>query len=203
MAGEEDPEVMGVAQSQAERLVGLISEREGLEQPEVEWVDGSGGRVRRTRAGGVRLVLGRGILDDVEDARFTIAHELGHVARGHVERRTTYWTFGLLAGSAGAVLLALAAAGMAWRGVDGLGLLGFAPVMIVIAHRPLVRHLVQPRELEADDFAAEQQCPLSGRLAGRYQAARTSDDRLLNWAYPTHPPWSVRAARQQLGGSAQ
>ena len=191
-----------VAQSQAERLVRLISAREGLEQPRVEWVDGSGGRVHRTRAGGLRLVLGRGILDDVEDARFTIAHELGHVARGHVERRTTYWTFGLLAGSAGAVLLVLAVTGVTMRGVDGLALLGFAPMTIVIAHRPLVRYLVQPRELEADDFAAKQQCQLSGRLAERYQAARTRDDRLLNWVYPTHPSWSTRAARQ-LGGSAQ
>lgn len=147
-------------------------------------------------------MLGRGILDDVEDARFTIAHELGHVARGHVERRTTYWTFGLLAGSAGVVLLVLAVTGVTTRGVDGLALLGFAPMTIVIAHRPLVRYLVQPRELEADDFAAKQQCTLSGRLAERYQAARTRDDRLLNWVYPTHPSWSTRAARQ-MGGSAQ
>lgn len=185
-----------VTQGQAEDLVRRIAARAGLaEPPHVEWVAGHSGRVRPTKTG-IRLVLGREILADEEDARFTIAHELGHVVRGHLDRCTVRRTWAWLAGTAGAVLLSMTIAGLTMWGVDGVALAGVAPLAIVLIHRPLIRHIVQPQELEADDFAAQQQCPLSARLAERYHEGIPKEAWWLGWAYPTHPSWSTRAARQ-------
>jgi Zn-dependent protease with chaperone function len=183
-----------VTQDQAEDLVHLIAARAGLaESPQLEWVAGISGRVRLTRKG-IRLSLGREILADEEDARFTIAHELGHIVRGHCDRRTARRTFAWLAGTAGAVFLSLIAAGLTLRGVRGLALVGFGPLLVILIHRPLIRRIVQPQELEADDFAAQQQCPLTVRLAERYQESDRKEARLLSWAYPTHPSWATRGS---------
>jgi Zn-dependent protease with chaperone function len=189
-----------VTQDQAEDLVHLIAARAGLAaSPHIEWVAGVSGRVRLTRKG-IRLFLGREILADEEDARFTIAHELGHIARGHVDRRTVLRTFACLAGAAGVVFLSLITTGRIIWGAHDFGMAGFAPLLIVLIHRPLIRRIVQPRELEADDFATQQQCPLTTRLAERYQERDGKEQakgpaRLYRWAYPTHPSWATRASR--------
>lgn len=191
-----------VTQDQAEDLVRLIVARAGLaESPQLEWVAGFSGRVRLSRKG-IRLFLGREILADEEDTRFTIAHEIGHIVAGHCDWRTARRSFAWLAGTAGAVFLSLAAAGLIMRGARGLSLVGFGPLLVILIQRPLIRRIVQPRELEADAFAAQQQCPLTARLAERYQerdrkeARLGKEARLLSWAYPTHPAWATRAARQ-------
>jgi len=178
-----------VTQDQAEDLVHLIAARAGLaEPPHVKWVAGVSGWVRPTRKG-IRLSLGREILADEEDTRFTIAHEIGHIVRGHTDWRTVRRSFAWLA-----------AIGLIMRGPRGLALEGFGPALAILVQRPLIRRIKQPQELEADDFAAQQQCPLTARLVERYQENDCKETagtaRLLSWAYPTHPSWEARASRQ-------
>ena len=191
-----------VTQDQAEDLVRLIVARAGLaESPHVEWAAGTGGSVRRSRTG-IRLSLGREILDDEEDMRFTIAHELGHIVAGHSELRTAIRTLAWLAVAIPAALLSLIAAGLTLWGTHGRrALVKFAPLLIILINRLLIRRMLQPRELEADDFATQQQCPLTARLAERYQERDRMEKapgpaRLARWAYPTHPSWAARASRQ-------
>ena len=182
-----------MTESDIEQLVDQLARQAGRPTPTIRWVPGKVGQASRRRGRDV-LTLGRGILDDDEDARFTAAHEMGHVLLGHTEARNGIRTAVVYVGSA-AVLMALgAAAGRWWLGIDPLSsIMMFMPLWLLI-QPGILRRLKQPQERDADAYAASHGAPLTPALAARYAARQTRFDRLTARLFPIHPPWLERAA---------
>lgn len=175
-----------LAAGEVEELVRRLSRRWSLPAPAVEW---AAGHSRGEMSGdGSRLLLGTGLLADPESARFTVAHELGHLALGHVGARRRV---------AARILLRRLAPVAA---VAALWLLLPAPALAVlpVAAFPLLAPwLRRGEEAAADAWAAAAGFPLTPGLAARYRAAEGGDP--AGWS-ATHPSWRARCAGPRRRG---
>ena len=182
-----------MTEADIEQLVDQLARQAGRPSPAVRWIPGKGGQANRRRGQDV-LTLGRGILDDTEDARFTAAHEMGHVLLGHTQARNAIRTAVVYIGSAALAMALGAAASRWWLGIDPLsGVMMLMPLWLLI-QPGILRRLKQPQEREADTYAAAHGAPLTLALAARYTARQTRTDRLTARLFPIHPPWPERAA---------
>lgn len=170
--------------------------RVGCAVPQVNWVPGRSG-LAACRDGQPVLDLGYGLLTDVEDARCTAGHELGHVALGHLE--TGRQKIVKLLGPASLCLVAVSAAGGALLHSPIAFVWGL--VAAIIALRVATAVCKHAQEIAADRFAAELGVPLTPRLARRYEAQRrersgTALERfgalILRTVLRSHPSWQHR-----------
>lgn len=182
-----------VTEAQVEDYLAQLCQREGRPAPTVTWVDGGGSQIRTGRRN--QLQLDRRILECRDDAQFTAAHELGHIALGHTTGRRNGRMIGVYVGT---LILAMAAA--VWLAVTFLSdaWIAVALVLGAMAWLPLQRQLSlrikQPMEHAADLYAARAGAPLTPELVQRYEAERTPTSRFLSYVFPLHPSWTERAA---------
>lgn len=159
----------------------------------VEWVPGCGGAVEGG-SGGWRVQLGADMLGDTATARFVAAHEVGHLALGHVGRKTLPVLAAVLTGLMVACLAAGSVLGCLWAGTPGasVGLGGAGWVGLLLIRQVWVvwsRHT----ELAADQFAHANGCPLTPAVARRLRRAEPSVA-LVDRLFPSHPSWARRLA---------
>ena len=183
---------MIATEAEVEGFLHMLSEREGRSTPAVTWVDGGGSQVRPGRRN--HLELDRRILSDRADARFTAAHEFGHIVLGHTSARRLAALIALYVGTLVAVMvvatwLLYAPTGAFWLLPVGFVVGGVAWLPI---QRQLSLRLKQPMEHAADLFAARVGGPLTKDLVARYEAERTGTGRLLSYVFPLHPSWAER-----------
>lgn len=186
---------MPVSEAEVEALIVGLSAAAGQPAPTVSWID-KGGSHASVRPGRRNLiVLNRRILNDRDDARFTAAHELGHLVLGHNTGRRN----GRLAGIyVGTLIIAIGLATAAMLVTIGSTWVSLAPVLGWLLWLPLQRQLSvrlkQPAEVAADLYAARAGAPLTTTLVERYEAEETTADRVAAYLFPLHPSWSDRAA---------
>jgi Zn-dependent protease with chaperone function len=181
-----------MTEQEVEAFLAELAHREGRQPPVVRWVEDSFTGQAGRRHGRDMIMLGRRILADPEDARFTAAHEMGHVALGHTSGRRAGRVLVVYVGAALAVLAGTTVVvllGMHAFPVAALGL-----VTWVVLQAVLLKRLKQPQESAADVYATSHGAPLTRRPALQYAARRTAAARLLALVFPIHPSWLERAA---------
>ncbi|MDE9366883.1 M48 family metalloprotease [Luteipulveratus sp. YIM 133132] len=169
-----------VSRADAEAYVGELAAAAGLPAVAVTWVDGDDGAAY-TRDGRHEIVLGRDTLRHPGRLRFTVAHEIGHLALGHTDtalarRGAVAYAAEALALTAGLLLVAVA-----------LPVLALAVPVALLGHlHAMLRTRLWPRELAADRYAADAGAPIT--LAGQpYDGSR-----FVHALFPSHPGWDAR-----------
>lgn len=132
-------------------------------------------------------------------APFWVAHEVGHIALGHVRRRRFYTVMLLLFLPllVGPFIVAFAGGGPAH--------LGLASAAGVLTWPFTLRWQVRPGEAAADQFAARVGCPLdSAALAAYLKGHGWIDENAGAWL-GSHPDWAtrLRIAQQNTPASGE
>ncbi len=183
-----------MTEAEVEAFLMQLSELEGRPAPIVTWVDQGGSQVRPGRRN--HLELDRRILIDRNDARFTAAHEFGHIALGHTSAGRVGRIAGMYVGTLVAAMVITTWVVIALTGAEWMIPIAF--VLGALAWLPLQRQLSlrikQPMERAADLFAARAGAPLTADLVQRYETERTTTSRALSYVFPLHPSWADRAA---------
>jgi hypothetical protein len=184
--------------AEVEAHLASLARADSVHVDRVEWLPGKHSGSASRCGGMVVIRLGEGILDDVEDARWAVAHEMGHVVLGHIassrRRRAA-----LVCAGAGGFLPALGAIGGVLLAGDvgaSVGVLAGMGVWL-LAVALFGRRVIRPQEIRADAYAAARGCPVTSHVAELYLARRAQRqwwDRGVERFRGTHPPWPARAA---------
>ena len=134
-----------LSQHDAEQWAIALAARHAVHLEPIHWVPGATASIQRSPRGG-QLSIGTDLLLDEGTAQFHIAHEIGHLALGHVRtRRQRLQVISPYLAAAAAAELAVILATIYWTPAFLLIPVVFIGVLTVLARRVVLPALHNPR----------------------------------------------------------